>query len=160
MDAAPDTVWNTGAKPWKPEARSWEQPEQHWSACEGRPSWDIWQSTVHGADAAAGGGADWNGASWKDAAQSSCEDAAQRFCVWCGKPVPPNLVQAKFCTFCGKPHSGSVISSASSGATRRKSAVKAHLTDDKWDSMTPSERILALVKTRSDTGSGVPLQVQ
>lgn len=32
--------------------------------------------------------------------------ASKRFCVWCGKQVPPKLVSARFCVFCGGVHSG------------------------------------------------------
>ncbi|CAK0900083.1 unnamed protein product [Prorocentrum cordatum] len=42
----------------------------------------------------------------KAEAENEESAATKRFCVWCGKRVPPKLVSARFCVFCGGVHSG------------------------------------------------------
>jgi len=44
-------------------------------------------------------------------------DSAKRFCVWCGKQVPPKCISARFCVFCGKAHAGD-DTQADSGAAK------------------------------------------
>jgi len=47
----------------------------------------------------------------------------KRFCVWCGKQVPPKLVNAKFCVFCGGCHNGEADGAPNDGKPKMPVAV-------------------------------------